>query len=130
MVEVGDLGPWHGGPEPDLLLAYEALLVGSMPANTGSCSMYWCLVVSIQGLYERLQLRLTSIVGWCACFCSMLGQQCSAGACTSARAEVRSVDELASPSCTHKFADECTACHDLISWVLQDVVGRRVSCQA
>ena len=28
----GDMGPWHGGPEPDLLLAYEALLVGSLKA--------------------------------------------------------------------------------------------------
>ena len=44
----GDLDPWHGGPEPDLLLAYEALLVGCLQAQGAALLVS---VVSIQWLY-------------------------------------------------------------------------------
>ena len=65
---------------------------GGMPASTGSCS------TSVGCKYpvtiRRVQLRLTSSRLVCL-FLLHVGAQYSAGAHTSARAEVRSVDGLA-----------------------------------
>ena len=54
----GDLGPWHGGPVPDLLLACKALLMGRLQVQGPACSTgRGCKhPVSVQ----RVQLRLTS----------------------------------------------------------------------
>ena len=44
-----DLGPWHVGPLPDLLLAFDALLVGCLQVKGAALLVK---LVSVQWLYE------------------------------------------------------------------------------
>ena len=80
---------------------------GGMPASTGSCSTGVGCKNPV--IIRRMQLRLTSNRLVCLLLLHVGGQY-SAGAYTSARAEVRSAGGLnCCPSRTHRFTDECAA---------------------
>ena len=76
--------------------------------------LYWCRLLKHPVIIRRVQLRLTSNRLVCLLLLHV-GAQYSASANTGARAEVWNVDGLAPPSCTRRFMDKCTVCHDLIS---------------
>ena len=85
---------------------------GGMPASAGSCSTG----VGCKHPVITCTVQLGSHPeGGRARLCSTLGRSIQL-AHTQVPGQRRGVPmDPPPPSCTHKFADECTACHDLIS---------------
>ena len=106
--EGGDLGPWHGGPESDLLLAYEALLVGCLHQAQGAA------------------LRNNS---GCACFCFMLGRSIQLVHTQVPGHRCGVLMDLL-PILYPQVCRWVRCVPWSYLWVLQDFDGRRVFCQA